>query len=55
MVAYGELGDSDGYYFGVSATTADLSDNHDVVSLKLIELSKFGSFKFLFFLRGRGE
>ena len=24
-----------GYYFGVSATTGDLSDNHDVISLKV--------------------
>ncbi|XP_071050402.1 vesicular integral-membrane protein VIP36 [Onthophagus taurus] len=27
-----------GYYFGVSGTTGDLSDNHDVVSIKLYEL-----------------
>jgi len=27
-----------GYYFGVSATTGDLSDNHDVISLKTYEL-----------------
>lgn len=26
------------YYFGVSATTGDLSDNHDVISLKFFEL-----------------
>ena len=24
-----------GYYFGVSATTGDLSDNHDVISIKV--------------------
>ncbi|CAM9375667.1 vesicular integral-membrane protein VIP36-like isoform X1 [Lampetra fluviatilis] len=28
-----------GYHFGASAVTGDLSDNHDVVSLKLYELS----------------
>lgn len=27
-----------GYHFGVSATTGDLSDNHDVLSFKLYEL-----------------
>lgn len=27
-----------GYYFGVSATTGDLSDNHDILSIKLYEL-----------------
>lgn len=27
-----------GYYFGASATTGDLSDNHDIISLKLYEL-----------------
>jgi len=27
-----------GYYFGVSATTGDLSDNHDVISIKTYEL-----------------
>ncbi|XP_043276346.1 vesicular integral-membrane protein VIP36 [Venturia canescens] len=26
------------YYFGVSATTGDLSDNHDVISIRLFEL-----------------
>lgn len=26
------------YYFGVSATTGDLSDNHDVVALRFFEL-----------------
>ncbi|XP_064828188.1 VIP36-like protein isoform X3 [Oncorhynchus masou masou] len=28
-----------GYYFGASAVTGDLSDNHDVVSLKLYQLT----------------
>ncbi|XP_012860562.2 VIP36-like protein [Echinops telfairi] len=28
-----------GYYFGTSSITGDLSDNHDVVSLKLFELT----------------
>ncbi|XP_063980277.1 vesicular integral-membrane protein VIP36 [Diachasmimorpha longicaudata] len=27
-----------GYYFGVTATTGDLSDNHDIVSIRLFEL-----------------
>ncbi|XP_046741583.1 vesicular integral-membrane protein VIP36 isoform X1 [Diprion similis] len=27
-----------GYYFGVTATTGDLSDNHDVISVRLYEL-----------------
>jgi mannose-binding lectin 2 len=27
-----------GYYFGISATTGDLSDNHDLISLKTYEL-----------------
>ncbi|XP_077296985.1 vesicular integral-membrane protein VIP36 [Arctopsyche grandis] len=27
-----------GYYFGVSATTGDLSDNHDLLSVKMYEL-----------------
>lgn len=27
-----------GYYFGASATTGDLSDNHDIVSFKFYEL-----------------
>ena len=27
-----------GYYFGMSATTGDLSDNHDIVSIKTYEL-----------------
>ncbi|XP_053320630.1 VIP36-like protein isoform X1 [Spea bombifrons] len=28
-----------GYYFGTSAATGDLSDNHDIISLKLYQLS----------------
>ncbi|XP_026882982.2 lectin, mannose-binding 2-like b [Electrophorus electricus] len=28
-----------GYYFGVSSITGDLSDNHDLISLKLFELT----------------
>ncbi|XP_064421629.1 VIP36-like protein [Latimeria chalumnae] len=28
-----------GYYFGTSAATGDLSDNHDIISLKLYELT----------------
>ncbi|XP_063304673.1 VIP36-like protein isoform X2 [Pelobates fuscus] len=28
-----------GYYFGASAVTGDLSDNHDIISLKLYQLS----------------
>ncbi|XP_076295456.1 vesicular integral-membrane protein VIP36 isoform X2 [Lasioglossum baleicum] len=27
-----------GYYFGLSATTGDLSDNHDILSIRLFEL-----------------
>ncbi|XP_035207421.1 vesicular integral-membrane protein VIP36-like, partial [Stegodyphus dumicola] len=27
-----------GYYFGASATTGDLSDNHDIISIRLFEL-----------------
>lgn len=27
-----------GYYFGASATTGDLSDNHDLISMKMYEL-----------------
>ncbi|XP_033343087.1 vesicular integral-membrane protein VIP36 [Megalopta genalis] len=27
-----------GYYFGISATTGDLSDNHDLLSIRLFEL-----------------
>ena len=27
-----------GYYFGMSATTGDLSDNHDLISVKTYEL-----------------
>ncbi|XP_076165423.1 vesicular integral-membrane protein VIP36 isoform X2 [Ptiloglossa arizonensis] len=27
-----------GYYFGISATTGDLSDNHDILSIRLYEL-----------------
>ncbi|KAG7189988.1 hypothetical protein KM043_006146 [Ampulex compressa] len=27
-----------GYYFGITATTGDLSDNHDVLSIRLFEL-----------------
>ncbi|XP_043601037.1 vesicular integral-membrane protein VIP36 [Bombus pyrosoma] len=27
-----------GYYFGISATTGDLSDNHDILSIRLFEL-----------------
>lgn len=27
-----------GYYFGASATTGDLSDNHDIISIKFFEL-----------------
>nr|CAH0107425.1 unnamed protein product [Daphnia galeata] len=27
-----------GYYFGMSATTGDLSDNHDIIAVKLYEL-----------------
>lgn len=27
-----------GYYFGVTATTGDLSDNHDIISIRLYEL-----------------
>ncbi|KAG9488844.1 hypothetical protein GDO78_005049 [Eleutherodactylus coqui] len=28
-----------GYYFGASAATGDLSDNHDIISLKLYQLT----------------
>lgn len=27
-----------GYHFGISSTTGDLSDNHDVISVKLYQL-----------------
>lgn len=27
-----------GYYFGASATTGDLSDNHDIISFKFYEI-----------------
>lgn len=27
-----------GYYIGISATTGDLSDNHDILSIRLYEL-----------------
>lgn len=27
-----------GYYFGASATTGDLSDNHDIIAIKMYEL-----------------
>lgn len=27
-----------GYFFGASATTGDLSDNHDIISIKMFEL-----------------
>lgn len=27
-----------GYYIGASATTGDLSDNHDIISVRLFEL-----------------
>jgi mannose-binding lectin 2 len=27
-----------GYFFGISATTGDLSDNHEILSVKLFEL-----------------
>lgn len=27
-----------GYYFGITATTGDLSDNHDILSIRLFEL-----------------
>ncbi|NXL82437.1 LMA2L protein, partial [Leptocoma aspasia] len=28
-----------GYYFGTSSVTGDLSDNHDIISLKLYQLT----------------
>lgn len=28
-----------GYFVGVSAATGDLSDNHDIISLKMFDLS----------------
>ncbi|KAF3849067.1 hypothetical protein F7725_015564 [Dissostichus mawsoni] len=30
-----------GYYFGASSVTGDLSDNHDIISLKLYQLTVF--------------
>lgn len=27
-----------GYYFGVTATTGDLSDSHDIISIRMYEL-----------------
>ncbi|XP_033952449.1 lectin, mannose-binding 2-like a [Pseudochaenichthys georgianus] len=32
-----------GYYFGASSVTGDLSDNHDIISLKLYQLTVFRS------------
>lgn len=29
-----------GYYIGISATTGDLSDNHDILSIRLFELDQ---------------
>ncbi|XP_023220156.1 vesicular integral-membrane protein VIP36-like [Centruroides sculpturatus] len=34
-----------GYYFGASAATGDLSDNHDIISMKLYELDLPGEVK----------
>nr|XP_004933065.1 vesicular integral-membrane protein VIP36 [Bombyx mori] len=34
-----------GYYFGASATTGDLSDNHDIISIKMFELDLLESQK----------
>uniref|UniRef100_A0A3B5L7C2 Lectin, mannose-binding 2-like a n=1 Tax=Xiphophorus couchianus TaxID=32473 RepID=A0A3B5L7C2_9TELE len=34
-----------GYYFGASAITGDLSDNHDIISLKLYQLTVLRSKK----------
>ncbi|XP_062340013.1 lectin, mannose-binding 2-like a isoform X2 [Osmerus eperlanus] len=34
-----------GYYFGASAMTGDLSDNHDIISLKLYQLTVVRSLK----------
>ncbi|XP_075232076.1 vesicular integral-membrane protein VIP36 [Lycorma delicatula] len=34
-----------GYYFGVSAATGDLSDNHDIMSIRLYELDMPGDVK----------
>lgn len=32
-----------GYYLGASATTGDLSDNHDIISIKFYELEPLAS------------
>lgn len=32
-----------GYYLGASATTGDLSDNHDIISIKFYELQPLAS------------
>lgn len=31
-----------GYFFGASATTGDLSDNHDIIAVKMYELDTPG-------------
>jgi mannose-binding lectin 2 len=33
-----------GYYFGLSAATGDLADNHDVISFKVIDPQQVLSF-----------
>ena len=35
-----------GYYFGASATTGDLSDNHDIIAIKMYELDLLDSVRF---------
>lgn len=42
-----------GYYIGASATTGDLSDNHDIISVRLFELDLPDdvSFSYITYLR----
>lgn len=38
-----------GYYFGASATTGDLSDNHDIITFKFYELEPIADVRNPFF------
>lgn len=40
-----------GYYLGASATTGDLSDNHDIISIKFYELEPLASVSSIVMLR----
>jgi len=37
-----------GYYIGISGTTGDLSDNHDILSIRLFELDSNDVSTYLF-------